>query len=145
MHSVSQTGCDCQENLQSTHELSDSEADRCSARGGHNSVLQNMTEVVSPAKKRSSQATESASKWLVGSSSSSTSGLSSNRRASATLLTSPPLRLSTMLSPASIASCRACVKALGTQIVFACAAPCLLHSLLRDCAIQSNGVACYDP
>ena len=105
MHSISQTDCDCQEKLQTSHGVSDSAADKCSHNRcsqytcSHNSALHNMTEVVSPAKKRSSQATESASKWLVGSSRSSTSGLSSNRRASATLLTSPPLRLSTMLSP----------------------------------------------
>ena len=152
MHSTSQVDCDCREKLQTGYIISNSAVDKCSHnrcshnrcsqyRCSHNSALHNMTEVVSPAKKRSSQATESASKWLVGSSSSSTSGLSSNSRASATLLTSPPLKLSTMLSPASIASCHGCVNALSSMIVFACIIPCLFCSLMRDCAIQSNGLA----
>ena len=59
-----------------------------------------------PARKRSSQATESASRWLVGSSSSSTSGRSSSRRARATRRTSPPLSLSTMLSPATVGNAK---------------------------------------
>src|SRR5580704_10225330 len=45
-----------------------------------------------------SQATLSASRWLVGSSSSSMSGLESSSRASATRRFSPPERLSTLQS-----------------------------------------------
>ena len=138
---MSQVDCDCQEKLQTGHGLSDSATNRCITHGSHNSALHNRNEVVSPAKKRSSQATESASKWLVGSSSNSTSGLSNNSRASATLLTSPPLKLSTMLLPASIASCHGYVKALSTMIVCACDMSYLFCSDERDCAIQSHGLA----
>src|ERR1700679_3002288 len=54
-----------------------------------------------PAKSRrvfSSQATLSASRWLVGSSSSSMSGFSSNRRHSATRRFSPPDSVETLAS-----------------------------------------------